>query len=159
MLHELTEPHGLEVERVGTGLGLAQLEQLIDHDAKVCDLGNQELDGCPQAFGELSAPPFDHVRCRCQRREGRTELVTHVRHEPGVAVDSRLQRAADPSIASWRSAAGIVFACADGPVPSHRPSRTIAAAEFGTSSRTLSAARGSLVANSESRTTRASTNA
>ena len=53
MLHELTEPHGLEVERVGTGLGLAQLEQLIDHDAKVCDLGNQELDGCPQAFGEL----------------------------------------------------------------------------------------------------------
>ena len=90
--YELTEPDGLEPQRFGAGLRLAELQQLFDDHPKVTDLGDQEVDRRLEPLREFLAAPLEYVGGRSQRGEWRTQLVAHVGDEPGVAVDAGLER-------------------------------------------------------------------
>ena len=90
--HELADPQILEVKTNRSGVEAADLEEVLDESAEPGDVADQQIERRLGPLGHLVAPCLHHVDRRRQRHQRRTQLVGDVRREPGIALDSLLQR-------------------------------------------------------------------
>ena len=92
LAHELGHQQVLTVKPDGAGVEAGDLEQVLDQPLEAPDVGHDEVDGGGRLVGQLLPPALQDLGRRGQRREGGTELVAHVRREPGIALDPLLER-------------------------------------------------------------------
>ena len=90
--HELADAQILEVEADRPGVEAADLEEVLDEPAEPGDVADEQVEGGLGPLRHLVAPRLHHVDRRRQRHQRRAQLVGDVGGEPGVALDSLLQR-------------------------------------------------------------------